>query len=173
MRSLDKEMLFVLTRHPALIEPAEKRRAHLGENPVADVGQESGAYAQKDFEKTESWQTVDKFANGRAAHEKILAAIGAPFHQHDRFHMRDFGVNNCDLLESRALLGAETHAARMIGRTNAVDPAVAERALAIEEKERRMLLGGQGKKGHAGDGHFYRPVVKVPVMIWSMKPCST
>jgi hypothetical protein len=136
-------MLFVLAWHPALVEAAKEWLAHFGEKSIANVGKESGENSQDDFEEAETGQAVNQFANRGAADKKIFAAIGTSFDEDDRFNMGDFGMGLSDLLKRCALLGAETHEPRVIGGPDAVDPAIAEGALAVKEKEEGMPPGSE------------------------------
>lgn len=123
---------------------SEKRCAQLGKNAIAQVGNRRWENPQHQVEKTEFGQAVDDFADRRTPDQKILTAIFAPFRQHHRFDIRYFRVGLDDALKGLALLGAVAHPVCMISLLHPVDPTIAERALAVEKEEQRVLCGSQG-----------------------------
>lgn len=98
---------------------------------------------QRQLEKAELGQAFDDFADGGSADEEIFAAIGTAFDEDDGFDVGEFGMGLQELLECPALLGSVAHPVLVIGDLHAVDPAIAEGAIAVEEEEEGMPLGGE------------------------------
>ena len=152
------KQLLVLFEGDAAVGPlAEEGGAEFGEDAIADVAEEGWENLEYHLEEAERGQALDDLADGGAADEEILGAIGAAHDEHDRLGFREVGMGRGDLLlESLALFGAETDAVGEIGFLDAVDPAVAERAFTVEEEEQgvalrgeALLRGGCGERVHA------------------------
>ena len=154
---LDVEFLVLLEGGAAMVPFTEKGRAKLGKDAVAEVGDRRGNDAQEDREEAEPRQARDDFADGGSADEKTFPfTAGAAFYEHDGIDVGEFGMGLQELLKCPALFGAVAHPVRSIGFLNAIDPAIAEGAFSVEEKEEGMPLGGEAgrfwclrKRAHA------------------------
>ena len=125
---------------------AEEGRAEFGEDAVAEVADRRGNDAQEDFEEAKSGQACDDFADGGAAHEEFFITVGAAFDEDDGIDFGEFGLGLRELGKGAALPGTVAHAVLVIGEFDAVDPAIAEGALAVVKEEEGMALGGEGER---------------------------
>ena len=154
---LDVEFLVLFEGDAAMVPFAEEGRAEFGKNAVAEVGDWRGEDPQEKREEAKFRQACDDFADGGSADEKTFPfTAGAAFYEHDGIDVGEFGMGLQELLKSPALLRAVAHPVRSIGFLNAIDPAIAEGAFSVEEKEEGMPLGGEAgrfwclrKRAHA------------------------